>query len=77
MAAPILNILCSDSSFKAVTMIKLILVTLSLIVLEISGHGMMLDPPNRSSLWRFDEDAPPNYEDNQNFCGGFEVYIEL
>jgi len=39
----------------------------------VNSHGMMLDPPNRSSLWRFDSSAPANYEDNQNFCGGFGV----
>ncbi|KAK4884391.1 hypothetical protein RN001_000662 [Aquatica leii] len=37
------------------------------------GHGMMLDPPNRSSLWRFNNSFPINYNDNQNFCGGFGV----
>ncbi|RZC33927.1 Chitin bind 3 domain containing protein [Asbolus verrucosus] len=31
---------------------------------------MMLEPPNRSSLWRSDPSAPPNYNDNQNYCGG-------
>lgn len=43
-------------------------------VAEVRGHGMMLDPPNRSSLWRFDDgESPINYNDNQNFCGGFYV----
>lgn len=40
---------------------------------EVWGHGMVLDPPNRSSLWRFDEKAPVNYNDNENFCGGYAV----
>lgn len=39
----------------------------------ISGHGMMMDPINRSSIWRVNESFPHNYEDNQNFCGGFVV----
>ncbi|KAF2895498.1 hypothetical protein ILUMI_10677, partial [Ignelater luminosus] len=44
----------------------------SAIVFEgVSGHGMMLDPPNRSSLWRYDPTAPINYNDNEVFCGGF------
>ncbi|KAL3287258.1 hypothetical protein HHI36_001735 [Cryptolaemus montrouzieri] len=41
-----------------------------------SGHGMMLEPPNRSSLWRFPDEFPnavPNYDDNQNYCGGLNV----
>lgn len=41
----------------------------------VHGHGMMLDPPNRSSLWRFNESFPINYNDNENFCGGFGVSI--
>lgn len=40
---------------------------------SISGHGMLLDPPNRSSLWRYNSLAVANYNDNQNFCGGFSV----
>ncbi|XP_044264652.1 uncharacterized protein LOC123011330 [Tribolium madens] len=44
-----------------------------LLVDKISGHGMMLQPPNRSSLWRFNPNAPPNYNDNQNYCGGAGV----
>lgn len=40
---------------------------------EISGHGMVLDPPNRSSLWRYNNAAAINYDDNQNFCGGSYV----
>lgn len=40
---------------------------------KVSGHGMMLDPPNRSSLWRYDPTAPINYNDNEVFCGGFGV----
>ncbi|CAH0551843.1 unnamed protein product [Brassicogethes aeneus] len=43
----------------------------------INGHGMMLEPPNRSSLWRFDETSVKNYDDNANFCGGFSYQWEL
>ncbi|XP_015837278.1 uncharacterized protein LOC107397412 [Tribolium castaneum] len=49
------------------------LVILFYIIHKITGHGMMLEPPNRSSLWRFNSSAPINYNDNQNFCGGFSV----
>ncbi|KAF2887067.1 hypothetical protein ILUMI_19106 [Ignelater luminosus] len=37
---------------------------------KVSGHGMMLYPPSRSSLWRYDPTAPINYNDNEVFCGG-------
>ncbi|CAD7093330.1 unnamed protein product [Hermetia illucens] len=36
-----------------------------------SFHGMLLDPVNRSSRWRFDPLAPVDYNDNEGFCGGF------
>lgn len=41
------------------------------------GHGMLLDPPQRSSLWRDDRfpDAPVNNQDSGLFCGGFYVSI--
>lgn len=37
------------------------------------GHGMLWDPPNRSSYWRIDPSYPANYDDNQNYCGGMTV----
>ncbi|KAL3287338.1 hypothetical protein HHI36_001812 [Cryptolaemus montrouzieri] len=40
---------------------------------ETIGHGMMLEPPNRSSLWRFYPHVPPNYDDDGNNCGGMTV----
>lgn len=51
----------------------LFIVCASVVIAETCGHGMMMDPPNRSSLWRFDKESPVNYNDNQNFCGGFYV----
>lgn len=40
----------------------------------IYGHGMMIEPAMRSSLWRFDyPGAEPNYNDNGLNCGGFTV----
>ena len=38
---------------------------------------MLWEPPNRSSLWRFGYDTPINYNDNQNFCGGFQTQFEV
>lgn len=37
------------------------------------GHGMLLDPVNRASRWRFNSSAPADYNDNEGFCGGFNV----
>lgn len=42
---------------------------------EIYGHGMMMDPINRSSAWRKGFPVEPNYTDNEHFCGGASVSI--
>ncbi|CAD6991693.1 uncharacterized protein LOC101452679 isoform X1 [Ceratitis capitata] len=40
---------------------------------SVFGHGMMLDPPGRSSRWRYNSSAPVNYDDNGLNCGGMTV----
>lgn len=40
---------------------------------EISGHGMLMDPANRASRWRFLGAGPIDYNDMEGFCGGFQV----
>jgi hypothetical protein len=37
------------------------------------GHGYLVEPPQRSSLWRHGFGGPENYDDNGLNCGGFEV----
>ena len=39
---------------------------------DVSGHGMVVDPVNRASRWRFDKTAVKDYNDNSLFCGGFD-----
>ena len=39
------------------------------------GHGYLQEPPSRSSMWRFGFNTPHNYNDNQLFCGGFDVSV--
>merc|ERR1712183_763592 len=34
------------------------------------GHGRLMDPPSRASQWRLGFDNPPDYDDNQGYCGG-------
>lgn len=41
----------------------------------IDCHGRLLEPPARNTLWRFGFKAPPNYNDNELFCGGIGVSI--
>ena len=45
-------------------------------VVLVQGHGRLLEPPPRSSLWRYPKDYPGaevNYNDNALTCGGFPV----
>ncbi|KAL4232934.1 hypothetical protein ACF0H5_007622 [Mactra antiquata] len=41
--------------------------------MSVSGHGRLIEPPSRSSMWRFGFQTPINYDDNQLFCGGYDV----
>jgi hypothetical protein len=40
---------------------------------KVEGHGRMIDPPSRATMWRYGFDSPANYDDNQGYCGGKEV----
>ena len=48
---------------------------LSALCAAVHGHGRLLEPPSRSSAWRLGFNTPPNYDDNQLFCGGASVSI--
>ena len=43
----------------------------SLLVDEVSSHGRLIEPPSRASMWRYGFNTPPDYNDNQSYCGGF------
>ncbi|XP_058824278.1 uncharacterized protein LOC131684983 [Topomyia yanbarensis] len=47
-----------------------VLVALSLVTL-CSGHGRLIEPPSRASAWRYGFSTPPNYNDHELYCGGF------
>ncbi|XP_018015775.1 uncharacterized protein LOC108672588 [Hyalella azteca] len=36
-----------------------------------TGHGRLLDPPARGTMWRLGFQTPPDYNDHELFCGGF------
>ncbi|KAL4240458.1 hypothetical protein ACF0H5_001250 [Mactra antiquata] len=50
--------------------------TIAFLVSDASGHGRLIDPPSRSSMWRYGFNNPPNYDDNQLYCGGVQVQYE-
>merc|ERR1712141_773125 len=53
------------------TMLRLTLGLLCFLPL-IWGHGRMPNPPGRPTMWRYGFKNPPNYNDNELFCGGFQ-----
>ncbi|XP_005092247.1 uncharacterized protein LOC101851474 [Aplysia californica] len=49
------------------------IVTLATVLfVKVRGHGRLIEPPGRSSMWRYGYNNPINYDDNQLFCGGFD-----
>ncbi|XP_059162986.1 uncharacterized protein LOC131946310 [Physella acuta] len=46
------------------------LVVLSLLTFRVEGHGRLMDPPARNSMWRLGFANPVNYNDNELYCGG-------
>lgn len=42
-------------------------------VIDLQGHGMLLDPPARNTGWRRFIRIPVNRDDNALNCGGMNV----
>ena len=40
-------------------------------VTEVTCHARLIDPPARTSAWRFGFGTPANYNDHETNCGGF------
>ena len=69
---------CFHRHFWLVLTVALVLVIDRSRVVE--GHGRMIEPPMRSSMWRAGYPNPPagrNYNDNELFCGGAAVSLLL
>ncbi|XP_051160757.1 uncharacterized protein LOC127281199 [Leptopilina boulardi] len=41
------------------------------LVYKVSGHGRLIEPPSRASMWRFGFNTPENYNDHELYCGGY------
>jgi len=57
-------------------MVVVTLMLMMMMVARAGGHGMMMEPTQRSSMWRFPArfpHAPVNYDDDELFCGGASV----
>ncbi|XP_048251103.1 uncharacterized protein LOC124115133 [Haliotis rufescens] len=48
----------------------LLLFSLVTLIHVVVPHGRIIDPPGRSTMWRYGFDTPQNYDDNALFCGG-------
>lgn len=55
------------------TFFVLISVLVAATVTSVDAHGSVHDPVSRQTRWRYDRTAPADYDDNQLFCGGFNV----
>ncbi|KAL4216329.1 hypothetical protein ACF0H5_024056 [Mactra antiquata] len=55
--------------------LNLIFLTFSAILFtrinHVTSHGRLINPAQRSSAWRYGYNTPANYNDMENFCGGF------
>lgn len=56
-----------------ITKLFIVAALMAINIEEIYGHGMLMEPVNRSSAWRKGFRVPPNYDDDGNFCGGLSV----
>ena len=45
---------------------------LSTIIDICQGHGRLIEPPSRASAFRYGFQTPPNYNDHELYCGGFQ-----
>lgn len=60
--------------FLTDTMATIVIASFVLLFVDAcSAHGRMWDPAGRSTMWRVGYDTPHNYNDMENFCGGFYV----
>jgi len=39
----------------------------------VAGHGRLVEPPSRASMWRYGYATTPDFQADQLWCGGFKV----
>ncbi|XP_060063201.1 uncharacterized protein LOC132543700 [Ylistrum balloti] len=54
-----------------------VLVWGNIFTVVVRGQGRMVDPPGRSSMWRFGYDTPANFHDNRLNCGNRKQPLTL
>ncbi|CAG5131784.1 unnamed protein product [Candidula unifasciata] len=53
---------------------SLALITVAVVVSLAEGHGRLLDPPSRATLWEEKFNFPAYYDEYQGFCGGVDAH---
>ncbi|XP_071447948.1 uncharacterized protein [Hetaerina americana] len=52
--------------------LRTVLLCLACLILEeVTGHGRLIEPPSRATMWRYGFNTPPDFQDHEQFCGGF------
>ncbi|KAG7209132.1 hypothetical protein KM043_015276 [Ampulex compressa] len=59
--------------YLGITVTALFLLLQILDDIGVEGHGRLMNPPARNSMWRFGFPNPVNYNDNELYCGGYSV----
>ena len=49
---------------------------LFMLIIGVEMHGRLIEPPARTSAWRFGFDTPAMYDDHETNCGGFDRHWE-
>lgn len=61
--------------FRLIFLILIVFITT--IIITVYGHGRLMEPAGRATLWRFKEfkrfNPVEDYNDNEAYCGGFKV----
>ena len=55
-------------SYKLLSMLAFLIFMLC--TWRTDGHGRLIEPPSRSSMWRYGFSTSPNYNDHELYCGG-------
>ena len=56
---------------RAIQYLTIVVITvIAISINDVHAHGRLVEPPSRSSMWRYGFSTPANYNDNQLYCGG-------
>merc|ERR1711970_538377 len=55
----------------------LFITIIATLVVELLGHGRLMNPPSRASEWRLGFKNPKDYNDNEGFCGGQWYQVKM